>query len=188
MTHLEIDRAVVGGLSMGGYVALAMAARAPARVQGLMLADTRATADTPEAKAGRDRMLAIIAREGSRGVANEMLPNLLGDTTRREQPDLADALRRIIESNAVEGLSAAVRALKDRADRTALLPAITCPTLVVCGAEDVLTPTADAELMYDAIPASSLIIVPHAGHLSNVENPSAFNAALWEFDGFSALR
>lgn len=181
MAHLEMPRAVIGGLSMGGYVALAIARAQPARVSKLLLADTRATADTAEGQAGRDRMLALLASEGPSGVAATMVPRLLGETTRREQPDLSDAVTRLVMENTSEGLSAAVRAMKTRADSTALLPSIACPVLIVCGDEDVITPVGDSEMMHRTIRGAELVVLPRAGHLSNLEQPMAFNDALYRF-------
>ena len=178
MTHLEIADAVVGGLSMGGYVAFALLRKAPSRVSGLVLADTRATADTPEGRAARDKMIELVGREGSAGVAREMLPKLLGETTRREQPDLSDAVRRLIEVNTSDAIAAALNALKSRPDSTPLLASIACPTLIICGEEDVLTPMADSEAMHQAISGSRLVRLAGAGHLSNLENPIGFNDAI----------
>jgi len=170
---------VVVGVSMGGYVALAMARRAASRLDRLVLADTRATADSVEARAARDRMLAIVARDGSSGVAREMLPKLLGATSAREQPDLSDAVRRIIEGNTSAGLAAAIGAMKIRPDSTAVLSALACPVTIVCGAEDVITTPAEHEAMQRGVPGAGLEIIPDAGHLSNLENPAAFTAALF---------
>jgi len=180
MLHLDVSTAVVAGLSMGGYVALAVARRAPMRLAGLVLADTRATADTPEAREARDRMLVILERDGPDGVAREMLPKLTGVTSQRDLPDLHDAIRQIIRSNTPAGLAAAIRAMKDRPDSTALLPTLSCPTTIVCGTEDVITPPAESEGMQRMIPGARLIVLPDAGHLSNLENAEAFTAALVE--------
>jgi pimeloyl-ACP methyl ester carboxylesterase len=178
MSHLEIDRAVVCGLSMGGYVALSMIARAPGRVAGLVLANTRASADTPEARASRDAMIATAGRDGVGAIATAMLPKLLGATTTREQPDLVDAVDRMIRDNTVGAVTAALGALRDRPDRTALLPQIACPTLIVAGGEDTVVPMADAEAMHHSITGSRLVVLPRAGHLSNLEDPRGFTAAL----------
>jgi 3-oxoadipate enol-lactonase len=178
MTQLEIADATIGGLSMGGYVAFALLRRAPTRVNGLVLADTRATADTPEGRAARDRMTDLVKRDGPSGIAREMLPKLLGPTSRRDQPDLEDAVRRLIEVNTTAAIAAALEALKTRPDATPLLASITCPTLIICGEEDALTPMADSEAMHQAIPGSRLVRLAGAGHLSNLENPLGFNAAL----------
>jgi 3-oxoadipate enol-lactonase len=178
MTQLEIADAVIGGLSMGGYVAFALLRRAPKRVSGLVLADTRATADTVEGRAARDRLVELAVREGSSGIAREMLPKLLGATSRRDQPDLEDAVRRLILVNTPDAIVAAVQALKSRPDSTPLLASITCPTLILCGEEDALTPMIDSEAMHGAIPGSRLVRLAGAGHLSNLENPIGFNAAI----------
>ncbi len=180
MSHLEVPSAVVAGLSMGGYVALAVARRAPQRLAGLVLADTRATADSVEGRAARDRMLAILERDGPDGVAREMLPKLTGVTSQRNQPDLHDAIRQIILGNTPAGIAAAIRAMKERPDSTALLPSLACPTTIICGDEDVITAPAESEAMHRAIPGARLALLPGAGHLANLENPEAFTAALVE--------
>ena len=180
MTHLEIDRAVMCGVSMGGYVALAMLRRGAARVAGLVLSNTRATADSDEAKAGRDKMIDLVRREGAAAIATAMVPKLLGAATSREQPDLQDAVRRLILVNSTEGIVAALGALKTRPDSTPLLSAIKFPTLVITGAEDAIIPVADAESMHAAIPGSSLIVLPRVGHLSNLEDPAGWGRAVEE--------
>jgi pimeloyl-ACP methyl ester carboxylesterase len=178
MTHLEIEDAVVAGLSMGGYVAFSMVRQASSRVSGLVLANTRATADSPDARDGRDRMLELLERDGPLGIGRDMAPKLLGPTTLAEQPDLSDAIRRLVEMNSPDAIGAAIRALKDRQDSTAMLPSITCGTTIVCGGEDALIPVADGEAMHAAIPGSRLVVLPRAGHLSNLEDPPGFREAL----------
>lgn len=178
MAHLDIRSAAVAGLSMGGYVALAMLRLAPARIDRLVLADTRATADSDEGRAGRDRTRALVGREGAAGLARELVPKLLGETTRREQPDLEDVVRHQIETNDPAVLAAAIGAMRDRPDSSPLLAGITCPVTVICGEEDVLTPIADSEAMHAAIAGSRLVRLPRAGHLSNLEAPQAFAEAL----------
>jgi pimeloyl-ACP methyl ester carboxylesterase len=178
MAHLDMPSATVVGLSMGGYVAFALVRRARARVTGLVLADTRATADTPDARAGRDRMRQLVAERGVGPLADEMIPTLLSATTRRAQPDLADAVGQMIHANAPAAVEAALLALRDRPDSTPLLATLTCPVTVIVGAEDTLTPPAVAEDLTRAIPGAALTIVPDAGHLSNLEQPGAFTDAL----------
>ena len=179
MTHLEIERAVVGGLSMGGYVAFAMLRRAPARVSGLVLANTRAGADSPEGRASRDRLIELVGREGPAAIAREMVPKLLGATTQREQPDLADAIDRMIRMNSSEAHCAPRSPrMRDRPDSTPLLPAITCPTTIVTGDEDTLIPPSESAAMHALIPGSRLVIIPKAGHLTNVEGTGHFSTAL----------
>jgi pimeloyl-ACP methyl ester carboxylesterase len=179
--HLDIDRVAIAGLSMGGYVAMALAARAPKRVTHLILADTRMTADTPEGRAGREKMQADLAQGGARAVADAMLPKLIGETTKTEQPDLADAVRLLIEANRPAAISGAIDAMKSRPDRTELLSRTAAPALVICGAEDAITPVADSEAMTQTLPNATLEVIPRAGHLSNLEQPAAFNAALQSF-------
>jgi 3-oxoadipate enol-lactonase len=178
MGHLDVPRATVVGLSMGGYIALAMVASDAERVEGLVLADTRATADGPEARLARDRMVDLVRREGASGVADEMLAKLLGDTTKRDRPELVGSVRRLIEANGPDGVEAAILAMKDRADRSALLGDITCPTVVVCGAEDVITKPDECEAMSRQIPGARFVCIDGAGHLSNLEQPGAFASAI----------
>jgi len=181
MSHLDIERAVIAGLSMGGYITFALMRRAPTRVEGLVLANTRSTPDSIEGLAARDRLIELATREGAAGVAREMLPRLLGSTTVREQPNLVDAVRRLIEMNTTDGLVSALRAMKIRLDSTLVLPAIVCRTLVVAGAEDSVVAETESHAMRRAIPGAEILVIPGAGHLSNLEAPQAFNEALAGF-------
>ena len=178
---LHIDDAVIGGLSMGGYVAFALLRLAPRYVKGLILADTRPQADTPDGVEGRKRMLALVEAKGAAAIADEMIPKLLGEHTRRHQPDVADRVGSLILANSAEAIAHAITALMTRADSTPLLSSIHCPTLVVVGEEDTVTPPALSEQMHKAIAGSEYVVVPGAGHLSNLEQPDAFNAALARF-------
>jgi pimeloyl-ACP methyl ester carboxylesterase len=181
MDHLDLERAAILGLSMGGYVAMAIAARAPKRVSHLVLADTRMAADTPEGRNGRDAMKANLAAHGPRAVADAMLPKLTGPTSKQQQPDLDDAVRHLIEMNRAEAMAGAIDAMKSRPDRTHTLSQLSIPTLVVCGAEDALTPPADSEAMAAAIPGARLEVISGAGHLANLEQPARFNEVLRVF-------
>jgi len=178
---LHVDEAVVAGLSMGGYAALAIFRHAARYVRGLVLADTRSPADTPEGIEGRKRMLALLAEKGASGVADEMLPRLVGETTRRERPDVIDDVRRMILDNSANAIAGAIRAMMTRPDSTPLLASIHCPTLILAGAEDVITPPSMAEDLRRGIPGAELVILPRAGHLANLEQPDAFTAALARF-------
>jgi len=179
MDHLDIRRAVIGGVSMGGYVAFGLMRIAPARAAALVLAHTRASADTAEGRANRDRTIDLVRREGPGSVAASMAPKLLGETTRREQPDLEEVVDRMIRANTADAIAGALGALRDRPDSTLLLPGIACPTVVVAGGEDAIVPRAEAEAMHRAIAGSRLVVLPHVGHLGNLEDPRGFNAALY---------
>jgi 3-oxoadipate enol-lactonase len=183
LDHLGLERAVVGGASMGGYVTFALYRLAPERVGGLVLANTRPQADTPEGRARRSEMLALVEREGAAGVANDMLPKLLGETTHRERPAVVTRVRQMIEVNTAEGIAAAIGAMRDRPDSSPLLSRIDVPTLLVAGGEDTLIPPATAEEMAAAIAGAQLSIIADAGHLSNLENPRSFQMALRFFLG-----
>jgi len=174
---LQIQRAVVGGVSMGGYVALAFAARHAQRLMGLVLADTKAGADSPEARQGREEAIATVGADGSAALLEKLLPRLLSPGA---SPELVTEVR-ALGRQPVEGVQAALRAMRDRPDRTAELGAITCPTLIVVGTEDVVTPPGEAAVMATAIGKAVLIEIPEAGHLANLEAPEPFFQAVAGF-------
>jgi pimeloyl-ACP methyl ester carboxylesterase len=178
LAHAGIGRVVLGGLSMGGYAAFAMMRRNPARVRALVLADTRSGADSPEAREGRGRMLALVREGGAGAVAAQMLPNLLGGTTHRERPAIVSRVRALIEANGAGGIARAIERLRDRPDATPQLVRIGVPALVIAGDEDTITKPDDARALAAGLPRGSLAIVPAAGHLSSLEHPEAFDAAV----------
>jgi 3-oxoadipate enol-lactonase len=178
---LDIEQAVIGGLSMGGYITFAMFRHAPRYFRGMILADTRAEADTAGGVEGRKRMIQLVRDEGPARVADEMMPNLLGPSTRANRPEVVDALRDLILSNSTDTIAGAIVALMTRLDSTPLLSQVHCPTLVVVGDEDALTPRACSEAIQHAIVGAELAVVPQAGHMSNMEQPAAFNLALARF-------
>jgi len=178
---LHMPDAVVVGLSMGGYVALAMMRLAPRYLHGVVLADTRADADTPEGAANRDRMAQLARERGVAAVVDELIPKLLGPATRRDNPAVEAAVRSLAAQNSVSGVVGALHALKTRPDSTPVLASIHVPALIVAGEEDAITPPAVAEGLHKGIAGSTLSIVPRAGHLSSLENTDAFNAALAQF-------
>ena len=180
---LQIDRAVVGGLSMGGYIALALWRRHRNRIRALVLADTRSGADNDEGKQKRGELIALAQSEGSAAVADRQVTGLLGKSTREKQPELVDRIRSIMAGESPDGIVGALEAMRNRPDSTPLLAGIDVPTLIVVGDEDVLTPPKEARAMHAAIRGSRLEVIPGAGHLSNLERPAAFNAALSDFVG-----
>ncbi len=181
LKKLGITEFVLGGLSMGGYVAFAFYRHYPEMVQALILADTRAEADTEEGKKNRKALADQAIKEGPRAIAEMMTPKLLGKTTLAKKPRLVKQVKELISSNSVTGIANASLAMAFRADSNPLLPQITCPTLILVGDEDTLTPVALSENLHRNIKNSQLKIVPQAGHLSNMENPKAFNQAVKEF-------
>jgi pimeloyl-ACP methyl ester carboxylesterase len=176
-----VERAVVCGLSMGGYVALALWRRHPARVRALVLADTRAGADDEAQRARRVALAALARAEGSGAVAEAQLTGAVGRTTRARHPERAESLRALMARVPVEATVGALEAMRERPDATPSLAGITVPTLVIVGDEDVLTPPREARAIAAAIPGAQLVEIPEAGHVSCWERPDAFAAALADF-------
>lgn len=181
MDRLRVSRAVVAGLSLGGYVAFEMVRRYRDRVAGLILCDTRADADGPEGRASRDAMIAIAKEQGVGVVAERLLPRVLGRTTQLTQPHLVEQVREMMSRAPASGVVGALEAMKERPDSTPLLPSIGVPTLVVVGEEDEMTPPAVAKAMTDAIPSAAMTVIAGAGHLSPIEAPTAVSRVLAEF-------
>lgn len=179
--ELKIKRAVLGGLSMGGYVALAFYRLFPERVRALILADTRSQADTDEARETREKSARQALREGMSVIEAAMLPKLLAPATLAERSDIVTRVREMILGTKPEGAAAALRGMAERRDQTELLAEIDAPTLIVVGAEDAITPVKDAETMRAKISGSRMKVIERAGHVSNIEEPAEFNRALEEF-------
>lgn len=168
----------VVGLSMGGYVALAMWESAPGLMRSLTLADTKAAADGAEAREGRDAAIRRLVTDGRQAFAAGMADALLGD---EPSPDAVARCKTMIEGTRYETIVAALRGMRDRVDRTPLLETITAPTLVIGGAEDRLMPEDDMRALGAAIPGSRTVIIPGSGHLPPIEQPAAMTGALEEF-------
>ena len=181
MDVLHIERAVVAGLSMGGYVAFAMWRRHAHRVRGLVLANTKAGADSDEAREKRRSLMKVAREQGSSAVADSMITGMLGKTTREKRPDIVNSVHRMISSAPVEGVVGALQAMMDRPDSNGTLGTIEVPTLVVTGDEDAIIPVEEARIMHAGVRGSSLEVITGAGHLSNLERPAAFNHVVSEF-------
>ncbi|MBS1789822.1 MAG: alpha/beta fold hydrolase [Acidobacteria bacterium] len=177
---LEIKRAILCGLSMGGYVAFAFYRKYADRVSAMILCDTRATADTEEGIKARFEMVNMVRQQGIPAITEKMVPRLLGETTLQTKPQIIEKVKQMIQAAQPEGIARALIGMAQRPDSTELLSKITCPTLVVVGNEDKLTPPSDAQTMNSAIGLSQLRIVNNAGHLPNLEEPLAFNRAIHE--------
>lgn len=181
LDHVGLSQAIVGGCSMGGYAALAFARRHPTRLRGLVLQDTRATADSEEARGQRALLAEKVLKEGAAAAADAFLPRLLGETTKKEQPELVERIRQAILKTSRRGMADALAGLAARADSTPSLREISVPTLILCGEEDLLTPVSDSQAMQKAIAGATLAVIPKVGHLSNLEDPLAYNDALRSF-------
>jgi pimeloyl-ACP methyl ester carboxylesterase len=187
LNYFEIERSVICGLSMGGYAALAFYRKYAARVAALVLADTRATADTDEGKRARYETAELARKSGPTALpaawVDTTISKLLGETTLRRDPKIAERVRAMIESSSAEGIAQASLAMAARADSMDLLERIDCPTLVIVGAEDKLTPPSEAEKMSQKLRNARLEVIAGAGHLSNIEQPDDFNSLI---EGFLA--
>jgi pimeloyl-ACP methyl ester carboxylesterase len=175
-----IDQCVLAGLSMGGYVSFECWKLFPEKIRGLVLADTRAGADTDEGKKKRYEQAEQIGRGEFDRFAEALLEKLLSEKTRNERTDLVDAVRRLMHSSLPESSIAALLGMAQRADSTDLLPTISVPTAVIVGEHDAITAVEESRKMVDAIPDATLTVISNAGHLSNLENPVEFNAAVRE--------
>lgn len=181
LAALGVTRAVVAGLSMGGYVAFALWRRHPTLVRALVLADTKAGADDEKGRAGRRDMIALAREKGSGAVADRMMPGMMGKSTREKNPELAESMHRMMSLAPVAGVAGALEAMMSRVDSAPTLATISVPTLVLVGEEDVFTPPSEARAIHHGIPGSRLEIMAGAGHASNLERPAAFNHLLSEF-------
>jgi 3-oxoadipate enol-lactonase len=181
LDHLLIRQAVFVGLSMGGYILFAFYRRHADRVKGLVLADTRAQADTPEGKEGRFQMAQTAYKHGPSAVADIMIPKLLSPVTIRTRPEIVHRVRMMIEGNQVSGIAGDLMAMAERPDAIPLLKRISCPTQIVVGEMDQATPVADARLMAGQIPGARLAIIPEAAHLANLEQPELFTHIVRSF-------
>jgi pimeloyl-ACP methyl ester carboxylesterase len=180
MRHLNIEQAAIGGCSMGGYITFALHRKAPQRFRAMILADTRAEADASEAKAGREKMQAAVREKGAAAAADVMLPKLLGANGSGVNPQ-SIAVREMTLKNEAQGIVDAIEAMKTRPDSTPTLKQIACPALVIVGDQDEVTPIPMAEVMAREIPQATLTVLPGAAHLANLQQPEAFNRALWAF-------
>jgi 3-oxoadipate enol-lactonase len=179
---LGVDEVVLCGLSMGGYIAFEFLRRWRRRVRGVVLMDTRAEADTPEGKRARDLAAATAREGGAAAIAEQMVPKLMGPTTRGRAPETVAQVRAMIEATPVSGIVGALGALRDRPDSTDDLPDLEgLPVLVLVGEEDEVTPPARARAMAEAIPGARVVVIPGAAHVPPLERPAATTQALLEF-------
>lgn len=179
LDRLDIRDAVVGGLSMGGYIALALWGLAPDRLRGLALIDTRAAADNEEGRRNRAAVAARVRAEGSvAGLVDDLLPRLLARRTLSERPALVARLREMMLGSSVEGVARASLGMAERADFTPRLAEIGVPALVAVGEEDALMPPEMSRAMAAELPRSRLLLIPDAGHVSSLEAPGELSIGI----------
>lgn len=181
MDTLRIDKAIICGLSMGGYIALNAVKRFQNRFEGLILADTQCIADSDEAKQKRYKAIDEIVLHGTTGFNEAFIKNVLHKDSLSSKKEVVEKTRRMVYSNSEHIMGMGLTALAERSETCSTLSKITIPTLILCGREDTVTPIAQAESMKSSIYGSVLRIIDHAGHLSNLEQPESFNQHLLYF-------
>ncbi|HEY7269161.1 MAG TPA: alpha/beta fold hydrolase [Dehalococcoidia bacterium] len=181
LDNLGIDKAVICGFSMGGYVAFAFLRRYPERVRGLILADTRPQPDAPEGKAGRFQSALTAQNQGVGAIAEAMIGRLVSQKSLDERPQLVQRVKDMMLSTPVQGIAGDLMSMAERPDSVAMLPTIKVPTLVIVGERDGLTPPADSQLMAERIAGAKLEVIPGAAHVANMEEPEIFNKAVGDF-------
>ncbi|MDT0611212.1 alpha/beta fold hydrolase [Streptomyces lancefieldiae] len=181
LDHLGVERAVVGGVSMGGQITMEFQLRHPERVRALVLSDTSAPAETAEGKEFRNQLADRLLAEGMDGYAHEVIDKMLAAYNVTALPDVATRVLEMMCATDPRGAAAALRGRAERPDYRDVLAAVRAPVLVVVGADDVYTPVAQAESIRRLVPDSTLAVIEKAGHLPGVEQPERFNAALLEF-------
>jgi 3-oxoadipate enol-lactonase len=181
LADIDALPAILGGLSMGGYVALAYAKKYPTDLLGLALIDTKAEGDTPQGKEGRQKMIDLARSQGTKAVADEMIPKMLAPDADKSRPQVKRELDQVMNGQSPLTIEHALAALRDRPDFTAHLPSIATPTLVIVGEHDAITPQEGAEAMSKAIPKSTYIVVRGAGHMAPMEQPQQVTDALRRF-------
>jgi 3-oxoadipate enol-lactonase len=180
MDALKIDKAMLCGLSMGGYIALNAVENYPDRFDALILSDTTCIADTPEAKEKRIKTIESIKKDGVEKFADESIQNLFAPESLTGKKKEIAAVTEMIVNTAEESIFKTLRAFYERKETCSKLPDINIPVLIMVGKEDKITPPAAAQMMHEKIEGSVLKIIEHAGHLSNIENPSEFNSQIEE--------
>jgi 3-oxoadipate enol-lactonase len=181
LDHLKLSRVVLGGFSMGGYIALRAVERNPERFRGLILCDTKSEPDNNEGKIRRATQVRAVKLFGTKQFAENFLHTVFHEKSFTSRPDAIELIRGIIEGNSPVGVAGTLIALAARTDTTPALFTINIPTLILVGQHDALTPVSAANAMKVKIPGADLRTIPHAAHMSNLENPEEFNEALIEF-------
>ncbi len=181
LDNLGIEQFVLMGLSMGGYVAFAFLREFGGMVQGLILSDTKAEADSDEAKARREQQAVEVLRDGTKPMADRLITGMLADRTRERDPVLTGQVYEMMRSQKPVGMAGALRGMASRPDSTEILDSIRVPTLIMVGEKDTVTPVADSRRMADRIVGSELVVIPGSAHLTSLERPDTVNSAVRTF-------
>jgi pimeloyl-ACP methyl ester carboxylesterase len=181
LTQIKALPCALAGLSMGGYMSFAYERKYPTDLKAFILVDTKAEADTPDGKAGRNKMIETARTSGSKAIAATMLPKMITSQSQQSRPQLVAQVNAIMEACPAQTIEHALAAMRDRSDFRDCLPSIAEPTLIIVGDNDPITPPAVAESMNKAIPHSKLVIIKGAAHLSTMEQPEQVNQALRAF-------
>ena len=183
LDHLQLPTAVLCGLSMGGYIALAAHRKYADRIRGLILSDTRATADTEEGKQARAQLAAKVRAEGAQAVVGSMLPKLLSDETHKSRPELVGEVQQMMMTASPESVARALEGMAARPTSEDLFSSIHCNVLIIHGDDDAVIPRGDAQMMARGIRGARIQLVDDAGHLPNLERPDVFNRFVGDFLG-----
>lgn len=181
LNNLKIERAIIGGLSMGGYVTFNLFRLYPEKFAAILLCDTTSSADTEEKREARFDLIEKIEKQGAQALIENMLPNLISDDTKQNNPDLGEKLEKIFSEVNPKAAISALRGMAERKDHTGILSQISLPTALIFGEFDKVTNLENAEQMHRQIPDSTLAKIEKAGHFSNLEQPELFNEALLNF-------
>ncbi len=181
MVQLDIERAIICGLSMGGYIALNAMHRFPERFKALILCDTQCIADTPEGKKKRLKTIEQINAEGADEFNEKFTKSVFHPDSLKNKKEIVESLSAVVASNSIKVITAGLSALAERSETCVTLDNIIIPTLIICGREDEVTPLAQSEFMHQQIQGSMLAVIANAGHVSNLEQPEEFNKCLQQF-------
>jgi 3-oxoadipate enol-lactonase len=181
LDRLGIEKAVLCGLSMGGYITLRTVERSPERVKGIILCNTRSESDSNEAKTRRSNTIKTVKTRGVEEFAEDFVKSIFSKVTVQSRPEIVEKIKRIILKTSPLGICGTQLALSSRTDSTPMLISINVPVLILVGEHDILTPPSAAQALHEKIAGSELHVIPGAAHMSNLENTEMFNALVEAF-------
>jgi 3-oxoadipate enol-lactonase len=181
MNGLGINKAIACGLSMGGYILLNAILRYPQKFHAIILSDTQCIADSFEAKEKRNNAITQVTTGQTNDFAKGMIENIFCDETKKTKVNVVEKIKSTILSTQTETVTATLTILAERENVCASISQIEVPTLIICGDQDIVTPVAQAEFLFDTIPNSQLRVIENAGHMSNLEKPDEFNMHIAKF-------